>query len=139
MEVAGVGIPIPVVVADDHAAMRRSLLHVLESAPGIHVVGEAFDLAGAGEEIRRHRPRVLVLDLRLPGGSPIEAIRTRVWGAGTRIVATTMINTPSFATEAMRAGADAIVLKDNADAELLEAIHVAARGGRFVSPRLRRS
>jgi DNA-binding NarL/FixJ family response regulator len=131
------GLEIPVVLADAHEMMHRSLLRVLQLAPGIRVVGEAFDLAGTLEQIRRRRPRVVVLDMRLPGGSPLANLRAHAGAGSTRIVATTMTSTPSLAREALRVGAHAVVLKDDADSELPLAIAAAARGATFVSCRLR--
>ena len=134
---ASVGTEIPVVLADDHEMMHRSLLRVLETSPGIRVVGEAFDIAGTLEQIRSHRPRVVVLDMRLPGGSALDCIRANRRGVRTSIVATTMSRTPSVAKEALRAGATAVVLKDDADSELPAAVEAAARGTTYVSSRLR--
>ncbi len=128
---------IPVVLADDHEMMHRSLLRVLQLSPGIRVVGEAFDVAGALDQVRKRRPRVVVLDMRLPGGSALDCIRASARGGRTRVVATTMTSTPSVAKEALRAGATAVVLKDEADSELPAAVEAAARGKTFVSSRLR--
>ncbi|MFX8992048.1 response regulator transcription factor, partial [Acinetobacter baumannii] len=67
--------PVQVVLAEDHATMRRSLRLLLDSEPGIRVVAEAPDLNTAITHVHGHRPDVLVLDLRMPNGSSIDLIR----------------------------------------------------------------
>lgn len=128
---------IHVVLVEGHDGMRRGLRRVLELAPGIRVVAEALDLAGAGAQVRRYHPHVLVLDLRLPDGSSFDFLRATPRRARLGVVATTMDSNVALATEALRAGAEAVVLKDNADLELAPAIEAVARGERFISPRLR--
>src|SRR6201989_2092690 len=67
--------PIRVVLADDHAIVRRTLRLVLESEQDVDVIAEAVDLSTVMRHVGRHVPHVLVLDLRLPNGSSIEMIR----------------------------------------------------------------
>jgi two-component system response regulator NreC len=132
-----VGQEIRVVIAEEHDTMRRSLRRLLDDEQGIDVVAEAADLAGATDQVRRRRPRVLVLDLRLPDGSTIEAIlRLREQSPRTAVVVVTMQHSRVMATRALDAGALGFVLKDTADEELVEAVRRAARGEPFASPRL---
>ncbi len=129
--------PIRVVIADDHAVVRRGLRQVLESEGGFEVVAEAADVEGARRYIRGHRPDVLVLDLNLPGGSSlgdIPALRNE-W-PDTQIVVLTMQNEPAYARQALGAGALGYVLKEAAEAELVEAIRRAAVGDSYLNPRL---
>ena len=70
--------PVRVVLADDHALMRRSLRLLLDSEEGVQVIAEAEDMAAAVRHVHGHKPQVLVLDLRMPGGSSIETIRKLV-------------------------------------------------------------
>ena len=128
---------IRVVIADDHAVVRRGLRQVLDSHDGIEVVADAPDLAGAQRYILGHRPDVLVLDLHLPDGLSLGAIpelRTRF--PGTQIVVLTMQDEPAYAREAMKAGALAYVLKEAAESELVEAVRRAAVGDVYLNPRL---
>src|SRR5918992_3915267 len=67
---------ITVVLADDHAVVRKGLRLLLEAEPGMHVLAEAGTVPDALRMARAHRPRVLVLDLNMPGGSSLEAIPT---------------------------------------------------------------
>lgn len=126
--------PITVVLADDHAMLRRSLRRLLDSAEHVDVIAEASDLSAATDEVQSSLPRVLVLDLGLPKGSCIETIgRLRAQVPRTEVVVLTMEESPLFAQQAFDAGAIGFVLKDRADSELVEAIHRAARGEEFVS------
>lgn len=127
--------PVRVVLADDHALMRHSLRVLLEGEEGIELVSEASELRTALRHVRERKPDVLVLDLRMPGGSSVEAIgEVREHSPDTNVVIVTMEDNPLFAQRALDAGALGFVLKDHADVELPEAIQVAARGNRYVSP-----
>jgi two-component system, NarL family, response regulator NreC len=129
--------PIRVVIADDHAVVRRGLRQVLEAEGGFEVVAEAEDIEGARRYVRGHHPDVLVLDLNLPGGlslGDIPAIRADC--PDTQIVVLTMQNEPAYARQALGAGALGYVLKDAAEAELVEAIRRAAVGDTYLNPRL---
>ena len=128
---------ITVVVADDHAVVRKGLRLLLDAEPGLHVLAEAGTVPDALRMARAHRPSVLVLDLNMPGGSSLEAIPTiREQAAETAIVVLTMQNDPSFARQALQAGALGFVLKEAADDELLGAIRLAADGETYLNPGL---
>lgn len=129
--------PIRVVIADDHAVVRRGLRQVLDSEEGFEVVAEASDLDGARRYVRGHRPDVLVLDLNLPEGLSLGAIPDiRAEFPETQIVVLTMQNEPAYAREALGSGALGYVLKEAAEAELVEAVRRAAAGDRYLNPRL---
>ena len=128
---------ITVVLADDHAVVRKGLRLLLEAAPGMHVLAEAGTVPDALRMARAHRPTVLVLDLNMPGGSSLEAIPTlREDVPETAIVVLTMQNDPSFARQALQSGALGFVLKEAADDELLGAIRLASEGETYLNPRL---
>jgi two-component system response regulator NreC len=130
-------LPIRVVLADDHAMMRRSLRRLMDCEEDVEVVAEADDLAAVIRDVQGHEPRVLVLDLGMPGGSTIEALgRLRERSPDTQIVVMTMEENPVFAQRAFAAGALGFVAKDRADSELPQAVRAAARGEEFVSPRV---
>jgi two-component system response regulator NreC len=128
---------ITVVLADDHKALRRSLRRLLDGAQHVNVIAEASDLATATREVHERLPRVLVLDLGLPGGSSVDAVRRlRAQVPRTEVVMLTMDESPLFAQQAFDAGAVGFVLKDRADSELVDAVHHAARGEEYVSSRV---
>ena len=128
---------IRVVLADDHALMRRSLRLLLEGEEGVDVIAEAADLASAVSHVDGYRPQVLVLDLGMPDGSSIEAVgQLRERAPETQIVVLTMQDNPVFAQRAFAAGALGFVAKELADSELPQAIRAAARGEEYVSPRV---
>jgi two-component system response regulator NreC len=128
---------IKLVLADDHQMVRRSLRFLLEGEKDVEVIAEAGDLFSAIRHVKGHLPHVLLLDLGMPNGSSIETIRrVRAEVPQTEIVALTMEDSPVFARQALDAGAIAYVLKDNADSELPLAVHSAARGEEYVSPRV---
>ena len=128
---------VKIVIADDHAVVRSGLRMLLDSEAGFEVVAEAGDVDSARRYVRGHHPAVLVLDLNMPGGSSLEAIPgLREEFPETEIVVLTMQDDPAFAREAMRAGALGYVLKEAADAELVEAVRDAAEGRKYLHPRL---
>jgi DNA-binding NarL/FixJ family response regulator len=130
-----VSLPIRVLLAEDHALMRRSLRRLLDGEPEISVVAEAGDLATVAHEVPRLRPHVLVLDMRMPDGSSIELIdRLRRRVPRTEIVVLTMEESAGFARRALAAGAVGFVVKERADTDLPAAVHAAARGLCYVSP-----
>ena len=127
---------ITVVLADDHAVVRKGLRLLVEAEPGLRVVAEAGTVPDSLRMARAHRPDVLVLDLNMPGGSSLAAIPTLLEQTTTAIVVLTMQNDPSFARQALQAGALGFVLKEAADDELLGAIRLAADGETYLTPRL---
>lgn len=128
---------ITVVLADDHAVVRAGLRLLLEAEQGLTVVAEAGDVPTAERKVVGHRPRVLILDLSMPGGSSLAAIpRILDSSPDTRIVVLTMQNDPEFAREALNAGALGYVLKEAADRELVEAVRRAAENQMYLNPGL---
>jgi two-component system, NarL family, response regulator NreC len=125
-----------VVIADDHALLRRGLRQLLEGE-GIDVVAEAGDVDTARRYVRGHHPDVLVLDLNMPGSPSLDAIpEIRSESPATQIVVLTMQNEPAYARQALSAGALGYVLKEAADSELVAAVRAAADGESYLNPRL---
>jgi len=132
------GPPITIVLADDHAVVRSGLRLLLERTGDLEVVSEAGTADDAVRTVLGHKPAVLVLDLNMPGPlSSLDAIpRVAEASPGTRVVVLTMQEDPEFARRALRAGAAGYVLKEAADAELVEAIRRAAAGETYLTPSL---
>lgn len=130
-------LPIKVILADDHAGVRRSLRLMLDREEDLEVVAEATDLSAVVHTVHHHVPHVLVLDLHMPDGSSLATIRTlRERIPATEIVVLTMDLSPAFAQAALTAGAVGFVLKDRSEVELPAAIRAAASGGEYVSPQV---
>ena len=126
-----------VIIADDHAVVRKGLRLLIDAEPGLRVVAEAGTVPDAVMKTRALRAGVLVLDLNMPGGSSLEAIpQIREEAPMTAIVVLTMQNDPAFARQALQSGAAGFVLKEAADDELLEAIRQASSGGTYLNPSL---
>ncbi len=121
--------PLKIVLADDHTIMRNGLRMLLDAESGFDVVAEAATIQSVFSEVRTHRPDVLVLDLNMPGGSSVEAIRTLATvSPTTAVVVLTMEHDPFFKQDAYLAGASGYVLKDSASTGLVRAIRRAAHG-----------
>jgi two-component system response regulator NreC len=128
---------IGLVLADDHQVVRSGLRMLLDSESDFEVVAEASNIEDARRYVRGHHPKVLVLDLNMPGGSSLEAIPLiRAESPDTQIVVLTMQQEPAFAREALGAGALGYVLKEAADDELVEAVRRAAVGENYLNPKL---
>jgi two-component system response regulator NreC len=138
---------ITIVLADDHAVVRSGLRLLLDAEAGLHVVAEAGNTADALRLAKAHRPAVLVLDLNMPegpggatavsGASSLDILPTLANDVpATRVVILTMQEDPQFARRALAGGAAAYVLKEAADAELVEAVRRAAAGEVYLNPRL---
>ena len=126
--------PIRVVLADDHALMRHGLRLALDELD-MEVIAEADDMAAARHQVHLQKPDVLVLDLRIRGGSSVELIGAlREHAPNTKVVVLSMNDSPAFAEHALAAGAQGFVLKELADSELPEAVRAAMRGDQYVSP-----
>jgi two-component system, NarL family, response regulator NreC len=128
---------VTVVIADDHQVVRSGLRMLLDAEPGLEVMAEAGDLQATFEEVERHRPDVLLLDLHMPGEPSLPAIpRLRDSAPETHVVVLTAQRDPSFAGEAMRLGAAGYVPKEAAGRQLVRAIRMAAEGKTYLEPSL---
>ncbi len=126
-----------IVLADDHEVVRGGLKLLLETEPDFEVVAEAGDIDAARRCVREHHPKVLVLDLNMPGKPVLDAIPgLRKEAPDTQIVVLTMRDDVAFVHEAREAGALGYVLKEAAGSDLVDAIRRAAAGERYINRRL---
>jgi DNA-binding NarL/FixJ family response regulator len=127
--------PIRVLLADDHPIVREGLRTILTTEPGLRLVGEAASGDEAVALARSHRPDVVLMDLRMPGGDGVEATR-RILGElpATRILVLTTYDTDSDILRAIGAGATGYMLKDSSRADLVRAIRAASRGETVLAP-----
>jgi DNA-binding NarL/FixJ family response regulator len=128
---------ISVLLVDDHPVVIEGLRKVLQTAGDISVAGEAHDSAGALEQARGLRPDVILLDLRMPGASGVQATRRlREQDVRSAVIILTSYGDQAYVRQAMEAGADGYLLKTTPPDQLIAAIRNAARGRRQLSPEL---
>jgi len=132
-----------IVIVDDQSMVRAGFAALLNAEPELEVVGEAADGAEGVEVVRRLRPDVVLMDVRMPVLNGIEATRELLRGSdpdrpATRILMLTTFDIDDYVYEAIRAGASGFLLKDAPPADLVSAVQVIARGDALLSPRVTR-
>jgi two-component system, NarL family, response regulator LiaR len=131
--------PITVLIADDHAVVRIGLRALIESEPGLRVVGEATDGAELLRLARQHHPDVILTDLVMPGTSGLEALdqlmRER---PASRVLVLTSFTDDEKLFPAIKSGALGYLLKDSPPRELLGAIRDVAQGESSLHPTIAR-
>jgi DNA-binding NarL/FixJ family response regulator len=127
--------PIRIVVADDHPIVRAGIVGLLESEPGIEVVGEAADGAAAVTVALAERPDLVLMDLRMPqlDGAAATA-RIVAASPGTRVLVLTTYETDDHILAAIEAGASGYLLKAAPQAEILAGIRAVAAGETVLAP-----
>jgi NarL family two-component system response regulator LiaR len=129
------GNPIRVMIADDHAIVRKGIRALLMTEPGIEVVGEAQDGKQAIAEASRLCPDVILMDLLMPEVNGITAIQhITAYQTEARILVLTSFATDDKILPAIKAGALGYLLKDSGPQELVQAIHQVCRGESFLHP-----
>lgn len=127
--------PIRVLLADDHAVVRKGLRFLLERQPDMEVVGEAADGREAVRLAEELQPRVVVMDIGMPLLNGIEAtaqIVKRLPQAG--VIMLSVHADETYLVRALSAGAKGYLLKDSAEDDLIRAVRVVAQGKPFFSP-----
>ena len=124
-----------VLIADDQALVRAGFRKLLESAPGVQVVGEAADGRDAVDLARRLRPGVVLMDIRMPRLDGIAATRRIAQEQpGVRVVVLTTFALDEYVYDALRAGASGFLLKDAPPGDLARAIRTVAAGEAVLAP-----
>jgi DNA-binding NarL/FixJ family response regulator len=126
---------IRILIADDHPIFRDGLRRLLETEPGLKVVGEASDGADAIKQARQLRPDLLLLDLAMPRMPGLEALKELSSGEGSgplRIILLTAAAEKHQIVEALQLGARGVVLKDSATQLLMRAIRTVMAGEYWV-------
>lgn len=126
---------IRLLVVDDHQAFRMGLVAIVDESPDLVVVAEAGTGAQAVELCRNHRPDVVLMDLRLPGLSGVEAtIAIRKEFPNCRVIVITTFDGDEDIYRALQSGAQGYLLKDMSKEELVEAIRKVHAGGHHIPP-----
>jgi DNA-binding NarL/FixJ family response regulator len=133
-------VSVSVLVADDQELIRAGFAAVLSTQPDLEVVGEAVDGHDAVEQVRRHRPDVVLMDVRMPrldGIGATEQICTDPRLA-TRVLILTTFDLDEYVLAALRAGASGFLLKDAPRESLFTAVRTVAAGDALLAPSVTR-
>lgn len=131
---------IRVLLVDDQPLVRAGLRRILEVDDRLLVVGDAEDGQRAVEQARALRPDVILMDIRMPILDGIEATRRIVdTDLSARVVMLTTFGLDELVVAALRAGASGFVLKEAPPEEIVEAVHVVARGDALLAPQVTRA
>ena len=129
-----------VVVVDDQALVRRGFAMVLEQQSDIEVVAEAGTGLEAIDTVRKHKPDIVLMDIRMPELDGLEATERIVAESGeqTRIIVLTTFDPDEYIYRALRAGASGFLLKDIPPEDLVAAVRAVAEGGALLAPDITR-
>ena len=133
--------PIRVLVVDDQSMILGGFAALLSAQVGIEVAGTASDGVGITEVVRRTRPDVVLMDIRMPKVDGLEATRAilAMPGEVPRIIMLTTFDADEYVFAALRAGASGFLLKDSTPEELVNAVRVVAAGEALLTPRVTRT
>lgn len=128
---------VTILLADDHPIVRQGLRHLLEAESSLIIVGEASDGLQAVELAEKFKPRVLILDLMMPGLNGLEVLkRVKERSPSTCSIILSMQSADVYVVDALKAGALGYVLKETGPSELVNAVQQVIAGKRYLSPRL---
>jgi DNA-binding NarL/FixJ family response regulator len=122
-----------ILLVDDHQVLREGLRSLLEKQPDMEVVGEAGDGRTALQRVREIRPDIVIMDVNMEGMDGIDATRliTRDYPE-TKVLALSMFLRKAFVSEMFKCGASGYILKENAFAEIVEAVRTVLAGEKYV-------
>jgi two-component system response regulator DevR len=127
--------PLRLLVVDDHEVVRQGLVALLDRRPGFQVVAQAGSVAEAIAQARTHRPAIVVMDVRLPDGSGVEACREiRAELPETRVIMLTSFPDDEAVLSAIVAGASGYLLKQIRARDLVSALEAVGRGESLLDP-----
>lgn len=127
--------PYDVLLVDDHKIMRDGIKAILERGGEFRVVGEAEDGSSALALVRRLRPKLVLMDIGMPGLDGVETTAEILrFDPSCSVAILSMFNDQNSVVNAMRAGARAFILKKASDLDLVGALRTVAAGGMYVSP-----
>ena len=136
-KVRGMADAIRVLIVDDHAVVRSGIRLLLEREQDIEPVGEAGTGREAVFQARELNPDVILMDVVMPDGTGLDVLPQLTHEhPDAKVLLLSMQDDPRYVREAFAAGASGYVLKEAADAEVVNAVREVARGGRYVNPEL---
>jgi DNA-binding NarL/FixJ family response regulator len=128
---------VSVLLADDHPIVRQGLRHLLAAEPNLTVVGEASDGLEAVQLTEKFRPKILIVDLMMPGLNGLEVVKqVKERSPATGSIVLSMQSADVYVVEALKAGALGYVLKETGPSELINAVQRVIAGQRYLSPKL---
>ena len=131
---------VKVLLVDDDALVRAGLRLILSSAEDLEVVGEVDDGADAVVAVRRHRPDVVLMDIRMPHTDGITATAAlRRLDPAPHVIVLTTFQADAQVLAALRAGADGFLVKDTPPADIIAAVRLVAAGDAIISPSVTRT
>ena len=124
-----------VLIADDHVALRRSLIRALQADGGMEIVGEAGDGGMAVELAKTLNPDIVIMDIVMPLVNGIDATRQIVHDCPhTQIIGLSVHASKAYVSRMLKAGASAYVLKSGDADEIVHAVNTVSHGGTYLSP-----
>ena len=130
---------ISVLVADDHGIVREGLRRLIESEEDVRVCSEAGDGREVLEQVEKHQPDVVVLDITMPRLGGLETLeRLRSKHQNVKVILLSVHGDPPFIQSAISLGADGYVLKNGRAGEIVTAIRAVIKGGSYFSPAVAR-
>ncbi len=127
-----------VLLVDDEPLIRSGLRAIINAEPDLNVLGEAEDGAAVTPLVRRLRPDVVLMDVRMPNLDGIEATRRVRDATQARVLVLTTFDLDEYVYGALRAGARGFLLKDAGPELLVQAVHAAAVGDALIAPNITR-
>lgn len=133
--------PVRVLIVDDQSMIRAGFAALLDAQAGITVVGTADDGLGITDIVRRTRPDVVLMDIRMPKMNGLDAARAifAMPGDGPKVIMLTTFDADEYVFTALRVGASGFLLKDSPPEELVQAVRVVADGEALLSPKVTRA
>ena len=132
--------PIRILVADDHAVVRRGLRHIFAMSPDVVIAAEAVDGKDAVEKLRTTPVDVLLMDISMPDTDAVDLLRrVKAEHPGLSVLVHSMHAESSVASRMLKAGASGYITKDSEPEQLIGALRKIASGGRYIGPELAES
>lgn len=129
--------PYRIILADDHAMLRHGLKRILSESPELEVIGEAGDGLELLNLVKQSKPHLIILDISMPNLRGIEAVHEiKAVCPDAKILILTMHKDSEYLRQAIAAGADGYLLKEDADTELFSAIQKIRQGKIYIAPKL---